>query len=154
MRKRQSERIPLNLLAKIVLAGKPYDGTLVNVSEDGTGSAVTSVIEAQAEFIPVNNIELHFQDPSGRTIDLNCELMWFSRSEVDSRKIAIGMMIINPPLAYKMFIKNLYETGLMEKSKEQLIIELLEARRKIADLEANATTEKQEDKVILKCEEA
>jgi len=142
MQRRRSERIPLNLPTKIKLGGKTYDGIIINVSEDGIGSSVTSVVEAQEEFIPAHNIQLHFQDHSGKTIALNGELMWFSRSRPTDQHLAIGMTIIDPPLTYMMFIKTLYGAGLMEKSKEQLIAELLEARRKIADLEANATMEK------------
>jgi PAS domain S-box-containing protein len=154
MIRRRSERIPLNLPADITLGGKLYKGIIVNVSEDGIGSAVTSVVEAPAEFIPVNNIQLHFQDPSGKAIDLACELAWFSRSEVDSRKITIGMKIINPPLVYKVFIKKLYDENLKEKPKEQLIDDLLEARRKIADLETNAVELRQEGRGTLMREDA
>ncbi|MBI5073715.1 MAG: PAS domain S-box protein [Nitrospirae bacterium] len=138
MQRRRSERIPLNLPAKIFLGGKSYDGTLINVSEDGIGSSVTSVVEAQEEFIPVNNIQLHFQDPSGKAIDLVCELAWFSRGEDNARKITIGMKIINPPLIYRVFIKTLSDANLKEKSKEQLITALLEVRRKLSDHETQA----------------
>jgi len=154
MQRRRSERIPLNLPTKILLGGKPYDGTLINVSEDGVGSSVTSVVEAHEEFVPVNNIQLYFQDPSGKAIDLVCELAWFSRSEEDSQKITIGMRILNPPLMYKVFIKTLYDANLKEKSKEKLIAALLEARRKISDLEAKAAEPLQEKKGILKREDA
>ncbi|MBI5634515.1 MAG: PAS domain S-box protein [Nitrospirae bacterium] len=154
MQRRRSERIPVNLPADVVLGGKTYDGIIINVSEDGIGSAVTSVVEAQAEFIPVNNIQLHFQDPSGKAIDLVCELAWFSRSDTDSRKITIGMRILNPPLMYKVFIKTMYDINLKQKSKEQLIAALLDARRKIADLEAKAVELKQEDRGALTCEDA
>ena len=131
--------------AEILLGGKAYAGTIVNVSADGTGSAVTLVIDTTENFIPVNHIQLHFQDPSGKAIDLNCELEWFSRSESDAHKIAIGMSIVNPSQMYEMFVKKLYDDSLMERSKEQLIAELLEARRKIADLEAKAGTVKHTD---------
>ena len=154
MQRRRSERIPLNLPTKILLGGKPYDGTLINVSEDGVGSSVTSVVEAQEEFIPVNNIQLHFQDPSGKPIDLLCELAWFSRSEDDVRKITIGMKILNPPLMYKVFIKTLYDANLKQKSKEQLITALLDARRKISDLETKAAEPRQEVQGALKCDDA
>ncbi len=153
MQRRRSERIPLNLPAKILLGGKPYEGTIVNVSEDGIGSAVTSVIEAPAEFIPVNNIHLHFQDPSGKTIDLDCELAWFSRSDSDSQKITIGMRIVNPPLMYKVFIKTLYDAKLKEKSKEQLIVELVEAHKKIALMHAAETRDKKPDDSVVKRED-
>ncbi len=154
MQRRRSERIPLNLPAKILLGGKPYEGTLVNVSEDGIGSSVTSVVEAQEEFIPVNNIQLHFQDTSGKIMDLNCELAWFSRSDDDSRMITIGMRILNPPLMYKVFIKTLYDANLKEKPKEQLIAALLDARRKISDLESKAAEPRQEVPGTLKREDA
>lgn len=154
MQRRQSERIPLNLPAKLFLGGKPYDGTIVNVSEDGIGSAVTSVVEASAEFMPINNIQLHFQDPSGTAIDLVCELAWFSRNEINLQEITIGMKIINPPLMYKVFIKKLYDANLKEKSKERLIADILEARRKIADLQTRIAELSREDKGMLKREDA
>jgi len=154
MQRRREERIPLNLPTKIILGGKPYDGVIVNVSEDGIGSSVTSVVEAHEEFIPVNNIQLYFQNHSGKAINLACELAWFSRSEDDSLRITIGMKIINPPLTYKVFIKSLYDANLKEKSKERLIADLLEARRKIADMETNATTEKLTDRSHVNREDA
>ncbi|MDP2157395.1 MAG: PAS domain S-box protein [Nitrospirota bacterium] len=154
MQRRRAERIPLNLPARLLLGGKSYDATIVNVSEDGIGSAVTSVVEAPAEFVPANSIQLNFQDPSGTALDLVCELAWFSRSEVDSRMIVIGMKITNPPLMYKVFIKKLYDANLKEKSKEQLISDLLEARRKISDLEAKAVKLRKEGRGLLKHQDA
>ncbi len=154
MQRRRTERIPLNLPAKIFLSGKSYDATIVNVSEDGIGSAVTSVVEAPTKFTPASNMELHFQDPSGAAIDLACELAWFSRSEVDARMIVIGMKIIKPPLMYKVFIKKLYDANLKEKSKEQLISDLLDARRKISDLEAKTVKLRQEGRGLPKSQDA
>jgi two-component system, cell cycle sensor histidine kinase and response regulator CckA len=136
------------------MGGKPYDGTIVNISEDGIGSAVTSVVEAQEKFIPVYNIQLHFQDPSGKDIDLVCELAWFSRSEVDSRMIAIGMKIINPSPIFKVFLRKLYDATLKNKSKGQLIADLMEARSKISDLETTASELRKESRGMLKHEDA
>ncbi|MBI5849386.1 MAG: PAS domain S-box protein [Nitrospirae bacterium] len=153
MQRRRSERIPLNLPAQILLGGKIYDGFIINVSKDGIGSAVTSVVEAPAGFVPVNHVELHFQDPFGKNIDLACELAWFSRSDSDSRKITIGMRIINPPLMYKVFIRTLLDANLQKKSKEQLIAELLEARRKIGLMKAAGPKENRPDDILVKRED-
>lgn len=154
MQRRRSERIPLNLPTKIFLGGKSYDGIIVNVSEDGSGSSITSVVDSQEEFIPAYNIQLYFHDPSGRAIELVCELTWFSLSETDPGKLAIGMKILNPPLMYKVFINKLCDVNLKDKSKEQLITELLEARRKIAVLESKAAELRQEGGEELKCQDA
>ncbi len=150
MRRRRSERISLSLPTKILLGGRSFDGLIVNVSEDGVGSSVTSVVEAHEEFIPVHNIKLHFQEPSGKDIDLVCELVWFSRSQDDFRRITMGMKILDAPLMYKVFIKTLYDAGLKERSKESLFAELLEARRKIAELEADVLLRRIEYRSSLK----
>ena len=154
MQRRRAERIPLNLPTKILMGGKTYDGIIVNVSEDGIGSSVTSVVDAHEEFIPVNNIHLHFQDTTGKAIDLFCELAWFSRSEDDSRRITIGMKIINSPVMYKVFIQTLYDANLKDKSKERLIADLLVARKKIADLETKATNLRKKGRGRLKHQDA
>jgi len=154
MQRRRAERIPVNLPTKILLGGKFYDGIIVNVSEDGVGSSVTSIVDAHDEFIPVHNIELHFQDFSGNSIDLVCELAWFSRRDDDSRRITIGMKIINAPLVYMAFIKALYDEDLKKISKERLIANLMGARNKIADLETKVLELKQEGRGRLKRQDA
>jgi hypothetical protein len=115
MERRLFKRIPLNLKAKIICDGKAYDGFIKNVSETGIGYLVTSSVHISSEFIPTKIIELNFQIPLGETLNLICEIIWFLRTSPDAKILTLGMRIIDPPPAYKEFIKNLKPEDIGEK---------------------------------------
>ncbi len=108
MEKRRSDRIGLNLKAKIVSGGKVYNGFIKNVSESGIGYLITSSIHISKDFTPIKTIELNFQIPSDEILKLNCEIIWFSRTSPDAKILTLGMKIIDPPLKYSEWVKNLF----------------------------------------------
>jgi len=116
MGKRRSERIAVNFNTKIILAGKAYDGYITNVSQDGIGCSITSVLKAPKDFIPIKIPELRFELPSGEPVNLICELAWFTGTELDDQQLTLGLKIIEPSPRYNEFIKELFVTHPDEKS--------------------------------------
>ena len=106
MEKRHSERVPYHLKAKIVSADKTYDGFIENVSEDGFGYLITSLIQAPEDFAPEKMMKLAFLDHSGKTINLNCEAVWHLKTSLDYKNVFIGMKIITPSQEYDDLIRN------------------------------------------------
>lgn len=145
MEKRRSERISVHFNADFVLAEKTYTGFITDVSLDGVGSSITSVIEIQTDFIPVKILELSFQFPPGKKIHLRAEVAWFTRSGGNITLLRLGLKIIEPSPAYNEFIKSLYATKLRRLPKEQLITELLELRQRKTELETLLDNLKQSD---------
>jgi hypothetical protein len=106
MEKRHSERLLCHLKAKIISAGKTFDGFIENVSEEGLEYLISSLIQVPEDFTPEKMIKLIFQNHSGETINLTCEAKWFLRSSPDSKTLTVGMKIINPPQEYRELIRN------------------------------------------------
>ncbi|MEN8265219.1 MAG: hypothetical protein ABFR82_17370 [Nitrospirota bacterium] len=125
MGNRLCEKIITNLYAKITIDSKTYNGYIENLVQEGAEYLMTCLINVSREitderiyemhfkvpsrdpeyFQPKKTAEVHFQTPSGETINLICELLWFSVSQYDSRTEVLGMEIINPPIEYKEFFK-------------------------------------------------
>ena len=135
IKKRHEERIPVHLHATIVLAGKSYQGLIQNLSVDGAGSSIISATEIQTDFLLNSICEVSFQDASGQPINLRAELIWFSKSGQGDGVLDIGMRVNRPPSEYRKFIQELYEEALGKKTKDQLIGDLTESRRRISELE-------------------
>jgi hypothetical protein len=136
MKKRSSERIPVHIHATFVLSGKSYKGLIENVSEDGAGSSIVSSFEIRTDFALTNMfVELSFRDPAGVTIQLRTELIWFTKSGENNTVLNLGLRAVDPPPLYREFIQVLYQDALGRKTKKQLIAELMESRKRNAELE-------------------
>jgi len=107
MEKRSSERVAISADAKIISAGKAYDGSIENVSEAGMEYLMTSVVETQKDFVPDKIIEVNFQVPSGEILKLQCQVKWYMETDPHDRKVMLGMKILNPPGSYKGWIRDL-----------------------------------------------
>ncbi|RJQ16117.1 MAG: PilZ domain-containing protein [Nitrospiraceae bacterium] len=102
---KNSNKAPLN--AKVVSGGRIFDGTIESVSEDGLEYFITSFIKASGDLIPSKLVNINFQAPTGETLNLNCELMWFLETSPEDKTLLVGMKIIDPPLTYKEILKHL-----------------------------------------------
>ncbi|MBA4374074.1 MAG: hypothetical protein C0402_14580, partial [Thermodesulfovibrio sp.] len=111
MGNRRSERKAVKFNTKIILAGKAYDGYITNVSQDGIGCSITSVLKAPKDFMPIKIPELQFELPSGETVNLTCELAWFTGTEQDDHQLTLGLKILTPSPHYHEFIKELFTTS-------------------------------------------
>lgn len=49
---------------------------------------------------------MNFELPPGETLNLNCEIIWVSKTLYSEKKNAFGMKIIDPPPKYKEFVEN------------------------------------------------
>jgi hypothetical protein len=107
MERRRSRRIPVNLEANIISAGKSYVGLIENVSEGGLEYLMTSQVLVSEKFTPKKSLEVTFVIPSGETLHLNCELVWFLRAPLSEKLLTLGLKIIDPSTKYKEFIKSL-----------------------------------------------
>jgi hypothetical protein len=107
MEKRASERVPYSLDAKIISAGKTYDGSIENVSEGGIEYLMTSLVETPKQFIPDKVIEINFQVPSGEILHLTCQVKWYLEIDPHDRKLMLGMKIIDPHQRYKELLRKL-----------------------------------------------
>jgi hypothetical protein len=121
------EKTALNLDAKIIFGGIIYDGYIEGVFCEDAEYLMTFVINIPTETKAGMRNEIHFKDPSrdaedinlekkvevhfqthsGVTINLNCEVIWFSVSQYDYRTEVFGMEIINPPEQYREFLNSL-----------------------------------------------
>jgi hypothetical protein len=100
-------RLSVHLKAKIISGGETYPGFIENISESGIGYFIESMIKVEKDFTPKKMIELTFQIPSGKTLNLDCEIVWYSRESRDDKKLKVGLKLIEPPQQYKQFIQDL-----------------------------------------------
>jgi hypothetical protein len=108
--KRQSIRIDYKLRAELTFKDKTFKGFIENFSREGIFKII--IPERQlAEFIPGIIVKVNFQDPSGKTFELQGEVKWLRiKSEPPiGVKYNMGIEIINPPQKYKEFVEDLFE---------------------------------------------
>jgi hypothetical protein len=102
-----TERTSVHLQAKIVSGDETYHGIIQNVSETGIGSFIESVFKVEEGFTPKKKIKILFQAPSGETIRLDCEIIWYSRESPEDKKLSIGIKIVEPSEQYRQFVQSL-----------------------------------------------
>ncbi len=107
MDKRQSNRVICNLNANIISGSQSCGGFIDNVSEDGVEYLMTSAIKSSIDFVPERIITLSFQAPSGKKLNLDCEVKWYIRTAPDDETMTVGMKILNPTSAYHEFLQDL-----------------------------------------------
>ena len=107
MDKRQSSRVICNLNANIISGGKSCGGFIDNVSEDGIEYLMTSAIKSSIDFVPERIITLSFHTPSGKMLNLDCEVKWYLRTAPDDETMTLGMKILNPTFAYHEFLQDI-----------------------------------------------
>ncbi len=107
MDKRQTHRIECNINANIISGGKACGGFIDNISEDGIEYLLTSAIKSSVDFIPERIITLNFQTPSGKTLNLDCEVRWYLRTTPEDETLTVGMKILDPPSSYQEFLKDI-----------------------------------------------
>ena len=108
MRERHHKRVSVQISATLIIDGQPYSGTIENISVEGTKYSINSLIEKPADFAPRLNLILIFKAPSGASLKLACELIWFSRAvSSDDAPLAMGLRIPDPPEPYRKFVSEL-----------------------------------------------
>lgn len=105
--RRKSKRVPFISVASIVSAGRSYEGSIQNLSEEGVEYLLTSIKKVSKDFIPEKAVSLVLKDPSGKKYKLNCEVKWYLRAKGSSTSLTLGMKINNPPPRYRELIASL-----------------------------------------------
>ncbi len=107
MEKRRHKRVIDNLDAEIVAGDITYAGIIMNLSEDGC-YMVTATSNKDVGLGNYSKLKLKCKLPSGKSLNMNCEVKWFqTKTSPYGTSLSMGMEIINPPLKYKKFIKSL-----------------------------------------------
>lgn len=104
--RRRWKRVPVNMQATISSGNISYKGQITNASLYGVGYLIASLHIMADEFSLEKTINLSLKLSSGKHLDLDCEIRWFEW-EPSKGYATMGMKIINPPSAYKKFIKAL-----------------------------------------------
>jgi len=114
MERRDVARKDVSLKTILISGSKSYDGIIGNVSEYGL-YVKTSLTKTEIDFLPTTILELKFNIPSGKTINLLCEIIWLYSKKIQHPRLGnegvlennIGMEIKNSPPEYKNFVENL-----------------------------------------------
>ncbi len=106
--KRRSSRIACKVGAKTSASHASYKGLIENFSREGLLKTLYNVREL--EIIPGDIVVVSFSDPTGKRLELECEVRWKRETPHDyfGLKHHIGLEILEPPEAYLFFIQNLY----------------------------------------------
>jgi hypothetical protein len=105
MNNRKHRRFSITMHANILIGEKNYKGVIGNISEEGVLTSLTTFIETEESFLPQKNVELNFDLPTGKTVELNAEVRWFLRPKAEGKTLMLGLYIIDPPSAYIAWIK-------------------------------------------------
>lgn len=107
MERRRSERKTIHLKAERISGDESHAVFIENISEHGI-HIITAQAEPAEDFPPDTPLDLRFQLSSGETIELNCRVRWSYQNTLPAGLTSnIGMEIIDPPLRYREFVKNL-----------------------------------------------
>jgi hypothetical protein len=117
MDKRFYKRTSVHLKAEIISDGKSFTGSIENVAEGGVGYLINSSIEDSTDFIPKKKIEINFDPSSGNKINLECEIVWFSRPPEGTNNLTLGLKVNDPTSEYKEWIANLSGSSIITKIK-------------------------------------
>ena len=109
MEKRTLKRIPVSLVANILLHNHSYAAHIINISEHGL-HMIVSPGESSIELTPGTEYKLAVTVPTGETFHLHCRISWSSDFLHYRLTKVVGLMIIDPPPEYKTFYRTtLYE---------------------------------------------
>ncbi len=101
---KRHKRTPVKLKAELISGDKNYEGSIMNISDDGI-YIVTSPTRTSIDFIPGNPLNVRFQTHSGESLDLNCEVEWLHIDKTLSNGLTnkMGIEIIDTPQEYRDF---------------------------------------------------
>jgi hypothetical protein len=108
LERRRSPRVDFIVIAKSTSKNKGYQGSIENFSREGMLKVISN--GQVIEILPGTTMGVSFQIPSGKTLNLECEVKWI-RHLPDlpfGIKHHIGMEVQNPPQEYTEFVEGLY----------------------------------------------
>jgi hypothetical protein len=114
--RRKHKRRYFDVKARITLADKTFDGYISNVSESGIGYLITSSVMLKGDVPPYEIIELSFETPEGKLMELQCEVRWSQKGFYSGKTTSLGMKIIDPPPVYLEWLKQQIERSSTDRS--------------------------------------
>jgi hypothetical protein len=105
--RRCSNRLTVNLNAERLSCSKNCSVFIENLSENGI-HMITAPAKTSNLFVPGSEVELKLKTADGETIKLHCNVKWSYDNSPEDMTNSVGLEIIDPPLEYKEFIKNLH----------------------------------------------
>ncbi len=106
MERRRFERKTISLRAERISGNENHAVFIENISENGI-YLVTASSNSTEDFTPQTTIDLKLTLTSGESLNLLCRVIWSYRMPPEGLTSSIGMEVIDPPLEYKEFVRNL-----------------------------------------------
>jgi hypothetical protein len=108
MEKRRSKRKLVSLDAELISDGINYPGFIESISEDGL-HVIAASKKNVTSFIPETIINLKFQSPLGKKINIFCEVRWvhINKTPIHGLTYRMGVKILKQPPRYKEFLNTL-----------------------------------------------
>ena len=108
MERRGSRRLKVDLKAERISGRGSKTVFIENISESGILMVVPHSDETE-KFSRGADVELHFRLGPGNAIVLSCRVRWaFPGMPPDGMTDSIGLEIIEPPEAYRKFVRTLH----------------------------------------------
>jgi len=114
--RRKHRRRYFDVKARMTLADKTCYGYIGNVSESGIGYLITSSVMLKGDVPPYEIVELSFETPEGKLIELRCEVRWSQKGLFSGKTTSLGMRIIDPPPEYQQWLKEQIESSATDLS--------------------------------------
>jgi hypothetical protein len=108
MEKRCFKRKPVSLDAELISNGTSYPGFIESISEHGL-HVIAASKKSVTSFIPETIINIKIQSPSGKKVNLNCEIRWvhINKTPIHGLTYRMGSEILKQPPGYMKFIDTL-----------------------------------------------
>ncbi len=106
MERRRSKRITVNLKAERISCTGECSVFIENLSEDGI--YIITSRSNNYKYLPGTDLDLELELSNGEIINLNCNVKWFYNNSSEDQTNSVGLEVLDPPLQYKEFIKNLH----------------------------------------------
>jgi len=108
--------------ARIIFDDETYEGYIENVSENGMGSFIASSLKNKEALAYSDIIELDVENPSDKTMHLNCKVIWIKRGLFSGTIIGLGVEIIDKLAEYRDWLKTLLLIDAIEELDQQSIL--------------------------------
>jgi hypothetical protein len=102
--KKRPPRTFVNVEAELISNSVGYKGYIMNLSDDGL-YVITTPTKSSIDFIPGNALQVKFQDHSGKTLNLHCEVEWLHIHKTPPSGLtnSMGIEILDTPQEYRDF---------------------------------------------------
>ena len=107
MERRVHKRIYINEKATIVIDDTPYNGYVVNMSEEGVSFTLSAPFSLQDDTVRNSLVGLTFKISGNESVTLKCDVVWIKKGLYTGSTIALGVKIVEPTIEYKNWINKL-----------------------------------------------